>query len=314
MLPLLNEFKDKLLRDGRHPETIEDWVAVCVKFSKWYGSEDMRKISPKVIEKYKIYLMTEYVTKKGKRLCGHTIRLKFSALCLYFKFLAQGRKIFFDPTINLELPETKQRLPDYIPSEKDIEELLRKPDTYTYMGIRDRTIFELMYTCPLRNSEIRELSFHEIDMKDKYIYPKRVKGGRECGIPIASSTYNILEKYFQISRPRLASWSKRSTDRLFLTERGAPFTKGTLHQILSRYRRDKRMHPHSLRHACATHMLRHGARIRDIQVLLGHRKLTSTQVYTTLTANDIRDIQDKYHPREKRYRREERRKHGTLAK
>ena len=304
MLPLSDEFKEKLSRDGRYPDTIRETVNACIRFSKWFGSEDMRKVSPKDIERYRVFLMSEYVTRMGKKLCSETIRLRLLALCYYFKFLVQNKKIFFDPTLNLQLMKNKPHLPDYIPSEKDVENLLRKPDTYTYMGIRDRAIFELMYTCPLRNSEIRLLSFQEIDMKDKYIYPTRLKGGRECGIPITASAYDALNKYFQIARPRLAAWSKRPTDRLFLTERGVPFTRGTLNQILGRYRTDKRMHPHSLRHACATHMLIHGARVRDIQVLLGHRRLTSTQMYTTLTANDIKDIQDKYHPRERKHRRD----------
>ena len=303
MFPLLNEYKENLLREGVSPFTIKGRCNNLVYFSRYLGHEDMKKVSAKTIEQYKIHLMTEYRTKDGNKLKDTTIELRLEALPFYFQFLAKKRFIFFDPTLNMELPKAEKRLPDYIPSEKDMEELLQGPDTNVFMGIRDRAIFELMYTCPLRNIEVRRLERSDIDMKGRFIYPTRAKGGRECGIPITDSTYQVLEKYLEIARPRLAKRSKRFTDIFFLSERGEAFKAGGINQILVRYRGAKHIHPHSFRHACAVHMLKHGARIRDIQVLLGHRNLSSTQIYTRLTANDIRDIQDKYHPREKRYRR-----------
>lgn len=303
MLPLLKEFKETRLREGTSPYTIKHVCNNVVYFSRYLGHEDMKKVSPKDVEKYQIYLMTEYRMKDGNRLKDTTVSHRLNDLVPYFQFLAQKRFIFFDPTLNKEFPKPEKRLPDYIPSEKDIEDVLNGPDTNVFMGIRDRAIFELMYTCPLRNIEVRGLELSDLDMKGRYIYPTRAKGGRECGIPITDSLYQVLEKYLEIARPRLARRSNRFTDKLFLSERGGPFKAGGINQILVRYRGAKKIHPHSFRHACAVHMLKHGARIRDIQVLLGHRNLSSTQIYTRLTANDIKDIQDKYHPREKRFRR-----------
>ena len=303
MLPLLSEFKEKLIRDGLSPVTVENMVKALHYFARYLEHENVQKISPKDVERYKIYLMMECITKKGKKLASGTIHHRLAALPPYFKFLVHKKKIFFDPTLNLIIPKDERRLPDYIPSEKDIEELLVMPDTNVFMGIRDRAIFEFLYTCPLRNKELRGLELGDIDMKDKYVYPKRAKGGDECGIPIAKSTYEILMKYLEIARPRLAKRSKVRSDALFLTERGEPFSCCGLGELFVKYRKNKPIHPHSMRHACAVHMLKHGARIREIQVMLGHKNLTSTQVYTRLTANDIKDIQDKYQPREKRYRR-----------
>ena len=123
--------------------------------------------------------------------------------------------------------------------------------------------------------------------------------GRECGIPITSGTYEASVKYLAVFWLRLLKSAKTTRDRLFLSERGKPFAYGTINEIFVKYRGNKRIHPHSMRHACAVHMLKNGANIRDLQVLLGHRSIKSTMVYTVLTAKDLRDMQDKFHPRDK---------------
>lgn len=302
MLPLFNEYKQRLTQEGYSPSSVYGADRNLIYFARYLGHEDMHKVTAKIIEKYKIYIMTEYPNGEKKGLAPGSVELRLGSLIPYFKFLQEKKHVFFDPTMNLEIPRVREHFPDYIPSEKDIEELLNKPDTNEYVGIRDRTIFELMYTCPLRRIEVRRLSIHEVDMKHKIIYPSRAKGGRECGIPIAKNTYRVLVKYLEISRPRLAKYSKKSYENFFLTVFGRPFAEGTINEIIQKYRGNKPIHAHLIRHACAVHMLRHGAGIRDVQVLLGHKDLSSTQHYTKLTASDIKDIQDKYHPRERKYK------------
>lgn len=299
MLPLFSEFREKMLMDGRQLCTIHNNLKACAYFAAWYGSEDVRKVSPKDIKAYKIYIMTEYKSREGNKLCTETVIHRLSAISMYFRFLFASKKVFFDPTINLTYPEKKPHFPSYIPNEKDIEELINKPDTYTYVGIRDRLLFELSYTCPLRNKELRQLKLSEVDMKDRYIYPQRAKGGRECGIPIVNSTYQALEKYLSISRPRLIRPGKAFVEELFVTKNGGRFSGTIINEIFEKYRGTKAIHPHSMRHACAVHMLKNGAGLRDIQVLLGHRNLRSTQTYTMLTANDLKDLHVRHHPREK---------------
>ena len=299
MYPLLNEFKEKLVSQSLYPATIVNIIKAIVYFERYMESKDVSKITKSDIEGYKTYLMTEYKTNVGKKLCNETIIQRLCALKRYFGYLLENKAIFIDSTVYLTMPKKKYRLPQYIPNEKDIEELLRQPDTYTYIGIRDRLLFELAYTCPLRNKELRELKFQDIDMKARIIYPERAKRGRECGIPITNTTYKILVKYLAVARPRLLKNAKTNSDRLFLSERGKPFADGTINEIFVKYRSSKRIHPHSMRHACAVHMLKNGADIRDLQVLLGHRSIKSTMVYTVLMAKDLRDMQDKFHPRDK---------------
>jgi integrase/recombinase XerD len=296
--PLLNDFKEDLVNKGLYPCTISNVIKALIYFERYIESKDVRKITKSDIENYKTYLMTEYKTNAGKRLCTETILHRLHAITRYFKFLVERKVIFIDPTVYLEFPKKKYKLPEYIPNEKDIEEILKGPDTYTYVGIRDRLVLELAYTCPLRNKELRDLKLQDIDLKAKTIYPGRAKHGRECGIPITKGTYEALVKYLGISRPRLLKHAKADPGHLFLSEQGRPFAQGTINEIFVKYRGNKRIHPHSMRHACAVHMLKNGANIRDIQVLLGHRSIKSTMVYTVLTAKDLREMQDKYHPRE----------------
>lgn len=304
MRRLLNDFKDRLIRVGYQPCTAKSMGKNLSLFLRHIKTTDMRKVSHKDIEKYKAYLMTDYRMKDGNLISVKSVVSRLITLKKFFGFLAGDRKIFFDPTLGVAFPKIARGiLPDYIPTEHDVEELIRKPDTFTFIGIRNRALFELMYTCPLRNKELRELTVGELDMKNKFIYPKRAKGGRECGIPMAESTHEILQKYLEIARPRLLKRAKESTDALFLGCRGEPFqTEQAIELIFAKYRTKKGVHPHAMRHACAVHMLRNGARIREIQVLLGHRNITSTQVYTRLTAADLKGLQDKYHPREGRNR------------
>jgi site-specific recombinase XerD/SAM-dependent methyltransferase len=305
MLPLLNEFKEQLLRDGKQINTIQGRLRACVFFWKWWGSDDVQKVTRKDIDRYKVFLMVEYSPKIGRnvgeKLTKETINMRLSAIAGYFKFLHSKKKIFFDPTINLKFVETETKFPTYIPTEADIQELINKPDPYTYVGMRDRLLLEFSYTCPLRNIELRRLLVSDIDMKEKFVYPSRAKGGYECGIPIAASTYQVLDKYLAIARPRLLKNAKRPVPELFVTKYGTAFSQSVINEIFEKYRGDKHIHPHAMRHACAVHMLRNGARIRDVQLMLGHRSLTSTQTYTMLTADDLKNLHTQYHPREKKH-------------
>ncbi|MBI4388150.1 MAG: tyrosine-type recombinase/integrase [Candidatus Omnitrophica bacterium] len=309
MLPLLNEFKEKTLTEGRCLGTARAKIKNCGYFERWYGSDTIKKVSRNDIENYKTYLIEEHRTQRGKKLQGVTIVDRLSALSDYFKFLLTKKVIFFDPTLGVIIPKKKRLFQVGYLTEKEMEELINKPDTYTYVGIRDRLIFELLYTSSLRNNELCRLKLSEVDMKEKYIYPSRSKGGRECAIPILPSTYQVLHKYLEISRPRLVKIGKKpkpNIEELLISERGTAFTTSGIGKLFSKYRNgDEHYHAHALRRACAVHMLKNGASVRDVQVVLGHNSLESTQMYTQVTANDMKDILGKHHPREQYFK-----KHG----
>jgi len=298
MLPLLNEFQEKFLSQGMRPKDARSKIYHCRYFAEWYGSENMRKVSPGDIERYKVYLMTEKKSQySGKNLAYSTIVHRLYDILEYFEFLLEHKEIFFDPTLRLKIPIDKGT-PIHYMSEKEMQALIQAPDTKTYLGLRDRLVFELLYTCPLRNNELCRLKLSEIDMKKKVIYPSRSKGGRECGIPIASSTYQVLEKY--LAR-RLLKKTRPNLEELMVSYHGrCPDRFGHPANFRQVSRKGQYAHSsHAMRHTCCVHMLRHGAGIRDLQVLLGHRRLTSTEHYTQLTTGDLKAMQDKYHPRER---------------
>ncbi len=306
MLPLLNEYYDKLLAEGRSLRTAQGNALYCRYFADWYGSEDMRKVSREDIERYKIYLMTGHKTRYwAKRLADSSIANRLYVLKGYFKFLQERKVIFFDPTLDLTVPTVRKFSNVHLLTENEIRELFQKPDPSTLLGLRDRLIFELFYTTALRSGELCWLKLSEVDMKEKYIYPSRSKGGRECAIPIMNSTHGLLEKYLAGVRPEIVKKIRKpDIPELLITRRGTRMTPCNMNQLFQRYRDGKKhIHPHALRHSCATHLLRHGADIRNIQALLGHNRLETTQGYTKLTISDLKDFHVKFHPREKLYRK-----------
>lgn len=306
MLPLLNEYYQKLIAEGRRKRTADAAFLCCNYFARWYGSSNIKKVSRKDIDRYKLYLMTEHKTRYwNTKLSDTSVQHRLYTIKGYFKFLQERKMIIFDPTIHLTIPRRRRPREFHLLTEKEIRELLKKPDLKRATGLRNRVIFELFYATGLRNGELCKLRLSDVDMKEKYIYPSRSKGGRECAIPILPSVYKILEKYIEEARPEILKIArKRYCARLFITRRGTPMTVQYVIQTFRWYRNGKKhIHAHALRHSCATHMLKNGADIRNIQVLLGHNDITSTQQYTHLVVEDLKDVQAKFHPREKYFKK-----------
>jgi integrase/recombinase XerD len=306
MLPLLNEYRQQLVADGRRPRTAYLNTTSCRYFANWYGSENMKKVSRGDIERYKIYLMTEHKSRyRGTKLANSSVANRLYVLRGYFRFLEENKAVFFDPTVKLTVPKVKKFANVHLLTEKEMQELILKPDTTTLLGIRDRLIFELFYVTALRSNELCRLKLIDIDMEEKYIYPSRSKNGRECAIPIVSSVYPILAKYVDEVRPRILQLiGKPDIEELIISRRGSPMSVCNMNSLFRSYRGNKKhIHPHALRHSCATHMLKNGADIRNIQALLGHHRLETTQGYTSLTVTDLKDIHNKHHPREKHFKR-----------
>jgi len=254
MFPLLTEYRNKLLLEGRSPITVYNVEKNLIYFSRFLGHEDMRKVTAEAVERYKVYVMTEFPNNNGgKGLSASSVEARLYTVTSYFKFLNQKKYMSFNPAINLIVPKANKKRLEYIPTESDVAELLAKPDTKNYMGLRNRALLELIYTCHLRNVEVRKLTLQDIDMNNKFIYPTNLKGEKDCGVSIADSTCKVLKRYIKLSRPILAKRSKEPTDKFFLTQYGEPFLSyGTVNVILSKYRGDKPIHARSIRHA---HML-----------------------------------------------------------
>lgn len=203
-----------------------------------------------------------------------------------------------DPTALLEPPRLPRLLPKAL-SESQIEALLSAPDDSSDLGLRDRAMLELMYACGLRASELAGLATGAINLRQGVL---RVtgKGDRDRLVPLGEEARHWIERYLAQARPRLAGGQVRET--LFLDEKANAPSRQQLWQLVKRYAviagiDPEKISPHGLRHSFATHLLNHGADLRTLQMLLGHSSLSTTQIYTLVAREKLKQLHASHHPR-----------------
>ena len=203
-----------------------------------------------------------------------------------------------DPAALLESPKQPRSLPKAI-TESQVDALLAAPDVETPLGLRDRAMLELMYACGLRVSELVELLATAVNLRQGAL---RVtgKGGKERLVPLGEEAQHWLERYLSRSRPSLAG--RQSLPSLFLDTKGRAPTRQQFWQLVKRYAGvagidPARISPHGLRHSFATHLLNHGADLRSLQMLLGHSSLSTTQIYTLVAREQLKQLHARHHPR-----------------
>ena len=241
-------------------------------------------------------------------LAATTIGRTVATLRGFFGYLAAEGVVLVDPARELETPKRPQRLPRAVPSERQVERLLALPSDGTPIGLRDRALLELLYSTGLRNAEACALDRGDLDLDSRLVHVRCGKGGKERRVPVGRRACRALTRYLEAAWPELRS--KRHTAvhesavPLFLSRLGTRLQTQMLRWLLRRVRAEAELStpvtPHSLRHACATHLLRGGADVRQIQVLLGHASLKSTEIYTRVETGDLRKMLDRFHPRSSR--------------
>jgi len=195
------------------------------------------------------------------------------------------------------LPRIGRPLPDTL-TESDVEALLNAPDDAQSLGCRDRAMLETLYATGLRVSELVGLQSSQVNLRQGVV---RIvgKGGKERLVPLGEIAESWLERYGQTARKSLLRG--RQSDAIFVTARGAAMTRQAFWYVIKRYARlagiHKPLSPHTLRHAFATHLLNHGADLRVVQLLLGHSDLSSTQIYTHVARERLKDLHARCHPR-----------------
>ncbi|WP_430391309.1 site-specific tyrosine recombinase XerD [Dyella sp. 20L07] len=221
-----------------------------------------------------------------------------SAFRRFYAFLVRTEPGFDDPTLLIERPKTPRSLPKAL-AEREIEGLLDAPDTTTTLGLRDRAMLELMYASGLRVSELVELPFASLNLRQGVV---RVtgKGGKDRLVPIGEVATEHIEAYLAGARPLLAKG--RQPAALFLSNRGEGMTRQMFWTLVKRHALSvgiaaKRISPHVLRHSFATHLLNHGADLRALQMLLGHSALSTTQIYTLVAKEGLKRLHAQHHPR-----------------
>lgn len=236
--------------------------------------------------------MSEFVTRSPR-----TVSRRLSALRRFYRFLHRENILATDPTAALKAPRLGRRLPRSL-SEADVEALLRAPHTESVLGLRDRTMLEILYATGLRVSELVGMTLAEINQQQGVV---RVtgKGGKERLVPFGETAQAWLARYLHEARGELVK--RRISDVVFPSTRGGAMTRQAFWYAIKKYARragiDSSLSPHTLRHAFATHLLNHGADLRVVQMLLGHSDISTTQIYTHVAAQRLKDLHAQHHPR-----------------
>lgn len=243
----------------------------------------------------------EYIDKlSSEKVSLRSVQRKISTLRAFFKFLKEKKYIAALPMRNIKTPRLEAELPEVF-SEEEVASLIKAPSPETSLGARDLAMFEIMYSCGLRVSELLELTLASMNWDDGSLLVKG-KRGKERWVPMGKFAQKALKAYIEGARPQLMRG--RYHDHVFVNQRGLQLTRQGFWKLLKSYseklRFKKRLHPHILRHSFASHMLDRGADLRSIQELLGHVDISTTQVYTRVSTVKLRDDYEKYHPRSKR--------------
>ena len=283
----LDAFCDALwLEDGLSKNTIAAYRT---------DLEQLAAFSKKQFEQIGEQDLFAFLASRGGRASSAARRV--STLKRFYRYCLRERKVEADPTLRLDPPKRTPRFPKTL-SEADVEALLAAPDAVTPLGQRDRAMLETLYATGLRVSELVAMKLFEIDLQAGVV---RVlgKGSKERLVPLGEEAVQSVKSYAGSARKALLG--KRSSNALFVTGRGGATTRQAFWHLIRRHGAraipGKRLSPHVLRHAFATHLINHGADLRVVQLLLGHADISTTQIYTHVARERLKQLHAKHHPR-----------------
>jgi len=295
----LNAHFEWMAVSGYAEDTIRARRTALRRFIAWCEERalrDPKDITKPILERYQRHLF--YYRKADGR--PMTLGTQFGCLAplkTFFKWLARENHILYNPASELTLPKLPKHLPRVILSTQEVESILREAQPSNAAGLRDRALLETLYSTALRRMELPGLALYDVDLTRRLVMVREGKGRRDRVVPIGARAAAWVDKYLQESRPQLLI---AESEALFLTDYGEPVTPEYVAERVRRYMHfagiDKPGATHLLRHACATHMLENGADTRFIQALLGHADLGTTQIYTHVSIDKLKEIHDATHP------------------
>jgi integrase/recombinase XerD len=269
-----------------------------MRFMDEEGIYHLEDLCVDLLEEYREDLAFRF-TSKGSMLSLRSQAQLLGVVKGFTGFLKQRDYLLHDPGENIRLPKKPKKLPKVILSMKDIEKLMDAPDTRTNRGYRNRIILEILYDTGIRRSEINNIKLSDIDLTAGYILIHG-KGNKERVVPLSVRVCELVRNYILAVRSSFINGD--DPEYLILNRWGEKMDANGVWAVVKRCVRlanlKKNITTHTLRHTCATHMLRNGAPVRHIQEMLGHESLESTQIYTHVTINDLKEIHAKYHPGE----------------
>ena len=291
------------LERGLSRNTLEAYRSDLQQFGEFLGrrSLDPLKAEPDDLTAFVSELAEG---RDGRRaVAAATLQRKIACLRSFYRHLRREQLIAHDPTSELRRPRLGARLPTVL-TRDEVLRLLAQPRGSSPAVLRDRALLETMYACGLRASEAITLELSQLDL-EAAILRTRGKGSKERIVPIGSKALESLSVYLERGRPRLVGVTDEV--RVFVNLRGDGLSRQGLYKIVQRYARaaglERKMSPHTLRHTFATHLLAGGCDLRSLQEMLGHADIGTTQVYTHLSADRLRDVYFEAHPRAQMARR-----------
>jgi len=305
MQTLVEDFLQYLRHErGQAEHTQRTYAALLNKFIAWAKAQGLTGWQAVELRHLMSFLQHEreralanQPKDSPRRLSSESLYLEIAALRAFYRFAEDEKQLPANVAENLSLPRRWKRLPKALTSQ-EIEKLLAPETPETPQNLCDQAVLELAYASGLRLAELRGVRLEQLHLEAGFINVIG-KGNKERVVPLGRKAVAALERYLNAGRPHLVT--SRSPGNVFLTRRGTPFAPVTLWlRIKQRVHRAgivRNVTPHMLRHSFATHLLEHGADLRVIQELLGHASISTTEVYTHVAGNRLREVHRKYHPR-----------------
>lgn len=269
-------------------------------FVRWCEERSLLRptdVTRPILERYRRHLF-HYRKSNGHRLSPHSQHSRVGSLRAFFKWLTRQGVVLYNPASELEMPRCEHRLPRDILTLSEVEAVLSQPDVRTTYGLRDRAILETFYSTGIRRTELVELGLYDLDLERRVLFVRLGKGKKDRYLPVGRRAAQWLDSYLLKARPELVSGEDPGA--LFLSYAGAALSPGWLTHHVSRYIQaagvGKSGSCHLFRHTLATLMLENGADIRFIQHMLGHAKLTTTEIYTHVSIKKLQEIHEQTHP------------------
>lgn len=272
-------------------ESYQRDINKLVEFLEKKSITDLDKVDSKIISQF-------FNIQRKEGLSSSTTARYMTSIKRFFQFLEDNNYIHKNPTITLSKVKISRKLPEVL-SFYEVDKILQMPKVDDVAGLRDKAILELLYSSGLRVSELINLKINDLFFDDEIV---RVlgKGSKERIVPMGSSAIEWIKKYLLHSRPSLEKKMK-SQNHLFLNKKGTKLSRMAIWQIVDKYSKEagieKEVHPHIFRHSFATHLLEGGADLRAVQEMLGHADISTTQIYTHVDRNYIKQVHREHHPR-----------------
>lgn len=291
---LVDEYINYLLVEkGCSPHTIEAYSRDLGRFIAHIRAKGCSRIQDVTAE-----IVLAHLAKQRERgLCARSVNRELAAVKGFYKFLIREGRVDRNPLANIGTAKGWMNLPHTL-SHDEMNRLLAQTEAIGAAALRDKAMLELLYASGLRVSELISLTMNAINWQVGYLLVIG-KGGKERIVPLGRCAYNCLYQYVENVRPQYLK--KKQVDIVFLNKSGDEFTRQGVWKIVKKYAEraglKNRVHPHTFRHSFATHLIEGGADLRSVQIMLGHADISTTQTYTHITRERLKDVHRKYHPR-----------------